>query len=198
VSTARTLRGRPAATSHAAIEREAFALFAAQGFEATTLEAIANRLGVAPRTVTRYYASKNDIAWGQFDRTLDSFREILGSMPSSMPLWERVHRGVLAFNDFPDDADPSHRDRMALIVRSPTLQAHSVLRYAQWRGVIADYVAAEIGQTDTDGLPTVVGYVSLSLALSAYEQWLAVDDGGRAELIAALDGVMAQLRAYLG
>jgi mycofactocin system transcriptional regulator len=196
MSTAPTLRGRPAATSHEAIEREAFALFASQGFEATTLEAIARRLGVSQRTVTRYYASKNDIAWGQFDRTLDSFSEILRSTPVPLPLWERVHRGVLAFNDFPEDADPSHRDRMALIVRSPTLQAHSVLRYAQWREVIADFVATETGQSSTEGFPTLVGHVCLGMALTAYEQWLTVD-GGPVELRDALETAMAQLRAYL-
>ncbi len=130
--------GRPEVTSHAAIEAAAFRLFAARGFEQTTLDAIADEVGVSRRTLFRYYASKNDIPWGQFDRTLDAFREILASLPDDLPLWEAVHRGVVAFNDFPPDAQPPHRDRMRLILTTPALQAHSVLRYSEWRQVIAE------------------------------------------------------------
>ena len=63
--------GRPEATSHAEIEQAAFRLFAERGFERTTLDAIADEVGVGRRTLFRYYPSKNDIPWGQFDRTLD-------------------------------------------------------------------------------------------------------------------------------
>ena len=104
--------GLPEVTSHAEIEQAAFRLFAEQGFEATTVEAIAAEVGVSRRTLFRYYSSKNDIPWGQFDRTLDGFRQILAGMPTDLPIHEAVHRGVLAFNEFPEDSQPPHRDRM--------------------------------------------------------------------------------------
>jgi len=190
----RSLAGRPEATSHAAIEQAAFRLFAEHGFDATTLDAIAAGVGVGRRTLFRYYASKNDIPWGQFDRTLDGFRTILTAMPEDLPLHEAVHRGVLAFNEFPEDARPPHRDRMRLILRTPTLQAHSVLRYAEWRAVIAEYVAGRLGLEPGDLLPRTVGQVSLALALSAYEQWL---DSPGASLHELLDAAMGALRRYL-
>ncbi|CAN5140140.1 mycofactocin system transcriptional regulator [soil metagenome] len=186
--------GRPEATSHAAIEQAAFRLFADRGFEATTLDHIAQSLGVARRTLFRYFPSKNDIPWGQFDRTLEHFREILAGMPDDLPLWEAVHRGVLAFNDFPDAAEPPHRDRMRLILTTPALQAHSVLRYGQWRAVIAEHVALRLELDAGDVLPRTVGHVSLALALTAYEAWLDDDD---ADLPALLNQAMAGLRTHL-
>jgi AcrR family transcriptional regulator len=75
--------GRPAATSPVEIERVAFDLFAERGFEATTLDANAEQLGVARRTVARYYRSKNDIAWGRFDATLTHFASLLDAMPTA-------------------------------------------------------------------------------------------------------------------
>jgi mycofactocin system transcriptional regulator len=195
------MRGRPAATTHAAIERAAFDLFATRGFESTTLAAIAERVGASRRTVARYYASKNDIPWGRFDQTLDGFRRILRDMPARLPLWERVHRGVVAFNDFPADADPSHRERMHLILGTPALQAHAVLRYGQWRAVIADYVAEQTGTTARAPLPNLVGHVSLALAMHAYERWLESapldPTADRAALLGTLRQVMADLRVYL-
>jgi mycofactocin system transcriptional regulator len=187
-------RGRPVATTHGQIEQVAFRLFAERGFDATTLEAIAAAVGVGRRTITRYYESKNDIPWGQFDRTLDNFRVILDGMPADLPLHEAVHQGVLRFNDFPADAQPTHRDRMRLILRTPALQAHSVLRYASWRAVIADYVAKRTGGVPGDLLPQTVGHVSLALALTAYDRWLDRPSVGLREV---LDGCMRELRGYL-
>ena len=193
-SPARTSAGRPEATSHAAIEQAAFRLFADRGFDATTLDAIADEVGVGRRTLFRYYASKNDIPWGQFDRTLERFRQILAAMPEDLPLHEAVHRGVVAFNDFPEDAEPPHRERMRLILQTPALQAHSVLRYGEWRGVIAEYAASRLGLHPDDLLPRTVGHVSLALALSAYEQWLTSSEESLLDL---LDAGMTGLRQYL-
>ena len=190
----RPAAGRPEVTSHAAIEQSAFRLFADQGFDATTLDAIAAEVGVGRRTLFRYFASKNDIPWGQFDRTLDGFRQILAGMPTDIPLHEAVHRGVLAFNEFPEDAQPPHRDRMRLILHTPALQAHSVLRYGEWRAVIAEYIADRLGLAPTDLMPRVVGHVSLALALSAYEEWL---QSASASLPDLLDAAMAALVAHL-
>src|SRR4051812_41921439 len=63
--------GRPPVSSRAAIERVAFTLFARQGFDETTVEDIAAAAGISRRTFFRYFASKNDVVWGEFDRGLE-------------------------------------------------------------------------------------------------------------------------------
>jgi TetR/AcrR family transcriptional regulator, regulator of mycofactocin system len=186
--------GRPPATSHAAIERAAFRLFAERGFAGTTLDAIAAEVGISPRTLLRYYDSKNDIPWGRFAETLDGFRTVLAAQPADRPLADAVHAGVVAFNRFDLDAHPSHRERMALILRTPALQAHAVLRYEQWRAVIAEFVAARCGLAPDDLLPRTVGQVSLALTLSAYGHWLDHPDLALPDL---LDAAMAGLRGYV-
>ncbi|MFC7497178.1 MULTISPECIES: mycofactocin system transcriptional regulator [unclassified Nocardioides] len=186
--------GRPEATSHADIEQAAFRLFADRGFDGTTLDDIAGAVGVSRRTLFHYYRSKNDIPWGQFDRTLERFRQILRDLPQDQSVAEVVQQGVLAFNEFDDAADPPHRERMRLILETPTLQAHSVLRYAEWRAVIAEYVAERFGLEPTDALPETVSQVCLALALSAYALWLR-DPGPT--LHARLERSLADLRSYL-
>ena len=99
-------RGRPVATSHAQIEAVAFRLFAERGFDAVTMADIAAEVGVGRRTLFRYFESKNDIPWGQFDRTLDGFRAILAESPDDLPLADAVQRAVLSFNEYPADAHP--------------------------------------------------------------------------------------------
>ena len=169
--------GRPEVTSHAAIEQAAFALFGDRGFEATTLDAIADAVGVGRRTLFRYYQSKNDIPWGQFDRTLERFREIFRETPEGLGVYAAVGRAIVEFNRFPPDASPPHEERMRLILRTPALQAHSALRYAEWRRVIVEYAASRLGVADDALEPRLLGHVGLALALTAYEAWL--DEPGR-------------------
>ena len=168
----RATAGRPEVTSHAEIEQVAFRLFAERGFAATTLDVIADEVGVSKRTLFRYYASKNDIPWGQFDRTLEGFRQIFANTPDGLSLYEAIGRAVVEFNRFPEDASPPHVDRMRMILDTPTLQAHSVLRYAEWRDVIADYAASRLGVSRQSLEPRLLGHISLALALTAYEMWL--------------------------
>lgn len=179
--------GRPEVTTHGDIELAAFRLFAEHGFEGTTLDMIAAEVGVGRRTLFRYFPSKNDIAWGLFDDTLDHFRSLLAAMPQDLDPNDAVLRGVLAFNDFPDAGPIDHRDRMRLILYTPALQAHSVLRYADWREVIADFVAERTGEPAASVGPQLVSHLALARALCAYEQWLATPDG---ELLQILDDVL--------
>jgi mycofactocin system transcriptional regulator len=185
---------RRSTSSYAAIEQAAFRLFSERGFDGTTLDAIAAEVGVARRTLFRFYFSKNDIPWGQFDRTLGHFRDLLEATPVDLPLSWAIHRAVVGFNDFPDDAEPPHRERMRLILQTPALLAHSVLKYAEWRGVIAAYVAGRQGIRPDDLVPQLVAHVALALALTAYQQWLERSDVTLTQLLAAS---MAALRQHV-
>lgn len=186
--------GRPPATSHEQIEAAAFRLFAERGFEATTVDDIAEAVGVGRRTLFRYFPSKFDIPWGQFDQSLAHFRAALAAMPPELPLCESVHRGVVLFNTFDPEVIAQHRERMALILQTPSLQAHSVLMYERWRSVIAEFVAERLGLESSDLLPRTAGHVSLALAISAYEQWLSEP---RQSLTELLDQSLASLQTYL-
>lgn len=188
--------GRPPATSHAAIEAAAFALFARYGFDETTAEQIAAAAGIGRRTLFRYFPSKNDIPWGRFDDSLIGFRQTLHSLPA-VPVAVAVQEAVIAFNTFHDETVPAHRDRMSLILRTPSLQAHSVLMYARWRQVITEYVAERTGADPTGLAVQTVGHISLALAVAAYEDWLSRPAGTGADLRQALADSMSALRAYL-
>jgi mycofactocin system transcriptional regulator len=187
-------RGRKAVTDHGSIEHAAFRLFEAQGFDGTTMEQIAEAVGVGRRTLFRYFPSKNDIPWGQFDQSLLNFAAQLESVPLEVPVWDAVHRCVVAFNDFDEQSLPQHRTRMRLILETPTLQAHSAVRYSAWRAVISNYVSTRLDVSPDSMVPRLAGHVSLALAVSSYEQWLR-EPGSDLKAILGLE--MDALRSYL-
>ena len=83
---------------------------------------------------------------------------------------------------------------MRLILHTPALQSHSVLRYADWRHVIEDYVAGRLNLSPEDPLPSLVGHVSLALAHAAYDLWLADPSASLPDLVS---DQMKRLRTYL-
>ena len=182
--------GRRPVTSRSEIEHIALDLFTERGFDTTTVDDIAAAAGIGRRTVFRYYASKNDIPWGAFDEQLDRMRATFAALPTDLPVMVGVRAAVLDFNEVHVDEQPWHRRRLRLILGTPALQAHSTLRYAAWRQVVADYAAARLG-LPADGLvPQTIGHASLGVALAAYERWLG-DEGG--ELRDLLDTVFRSL-----
>jgi mycofactocin system transcriptional regulator len=187
--------GRPPATTHAAIEQAAFSLFEERGFEATTLDDIAAEVGVGRRTLFRYYPSKNDILWGQFDDSLRRFEQFLTGLPADVPVVDAIRRAILDFNALDRDAVAQHRQRMRLLLTTPALLAHSEIRYAAWRDVVARFVARRTGLDASNLLPAVAGRVSLALSLAAYEQWLLQGDAVSFSelLVASFDDLQALL-----
>ena len=166
-------QGRPAVTSKGELELLALELFAERGFERTTVEDLAEAAGIGRRTFFRYFPSKNDVVYGDFDAALEELRARLAATPPDVPLWDGVRAAVLAFNALPAGAEPQHRVRMSLVLHTPALQAHSTLRYAGWRAVIAEHAAARLGVA-VDALPAqLVAHQALACAVTAYEQWLA-------------------------
>lgn len=166
-------QGRPAVTSREELELVALELFAERGFDATTVDDVAEAAGIGRRTFFRYFASKNDVVWGDFDAALAQLRARLEAVPPAVPLMDGVREAVLAFNALPPEAEPQHRVRMTMILHTPALQAHSTLRYAGWRAVVAEHVAARTGAKPDDFAPRLLAHQVLASAVAAYEQWLS-------------------------
>jgi len=182
--------GRRRVTSRPELEQVAFDLFERQGFEQTTVDDIAAAAGIGRRTFFRYFASKNEVPWGDFDAELARMRRRLAATPEDAPLMDAIREAIVDFNKMPAWQWPAHRRRMTFILGVPALQAHSTLRFAAWRQVIADFVAERTGQRPDDLLPRTIGHAMLGVSVAAYEQWLA---GQGEDLCELLDSALRAL-----
>jgi mycofactocin system transcriptional regulator len=189
---ARTPPGRRPITSRAQISALAIRLFTTQGFEDTSVDDIAEAAGIARRTLFRYYSSKNEIPWGEFDDHLLELRTLLAGIPMAQALVD----ALVSFNRVPAEELDNHRRRMSLLLGVPALQAHSMIVYADWRQVIAEFCATRLGVDVRDHLPQTIGWLCLGAALAAYEKWLDDPDADLETLIESgartvADGVAA-------
>ncbi len=183
VAGSRARAGRRPSTSAGELERAAFELFEERGFDDTTVEDIAAAVGVSKRTFFRYFESKNDVVWGSFTDQLQGMRELFDRCPPEQPIADAVRTVVVNFNRFDPAQVPWHRKRMELILKVPALQAHSTLRYQDWRTVVAEFVAGRMGVDTRDLLPQVAGYCALGVAVAGYEHWLDHPDEELADIL---------------
>ena len=187
--------GRRRATSRADLEQVAFTLFASRGFDRTTVDEIAAAAGIGRRTFFRYFPSKNDIPWGAFEDELERMRVRLKACPPEVPLMDAIRVALIDFNRVAPPQVPLHRRRMELILRVPTLFAHSTLRFTAWREVVAEFVAERSGCRPDDLAPQTIAHAVLGVAIAAYEHWL---DDPASDLGTLLDVAMRQLGAAFG
>jgi mycofactocin system transcriptional regulator len=168
-------RGRRPSTSRQDVARAALDLFARQGYDHTTVDEIAAAVGVSRRTFFRYYDSKREVVWGEFDAELIRLRHQLEGAPDDQPMMDVLRQAVMATNRFGARELDELRIRMGLISSVPSLVAHSAVRYAEWCEVVAAFVAGRIGGAPADLAPQTVARAALGAAMAAFACWARYD-----------------------
>jgi len=182
--------GRSPSTTAAELTHVGLQLFIERGFDAVTVDEIAAAAGIGRRTFFRYFPSKNDLPWGDFDLLLDDLREHLAAVPDEVPLFDALRDAVLTFNRYSEDELPYHRDRMALLFSVPTLAAHGTLRYQAWREVLAEFAGRRLGVDPASLEPQTIAWAFLAAALAGYEAWLKTPDESLTDVLAlAIDAL---------
>jgi TetR/AcrR family transcriptional regulator, regulator of mycofactocin system len=185
-------RGRPKGTSARALELIALRLFAERGFDDTTVDQIAAEAGVSRRTFFRYFDSKSEVLWNEFDLEVTNLRRELAALPDGLPVMDAVRTAVLAVNHYGPDDVPELRARMSLISATPELAAAAALHYDAWERAIIDFVAERSKQPADSLYPLAVGRATLATCRAAYERWAARAD---ADLGRYLDAALRALAA---
>src|SRR5262245_57916017 len=98
-------RSRRIQATRQAVEQAALRLFEEQGYEQTTVEEIAEAVGISVRTLFRYYSSKQHILFGDVAQgRIDRLRSALWNRPAAEPPLMAIE-GALDDLDLTDPAD---------------------------------------------------------------------------------------------
>jgi mycofactocin system transcriptional regulator len=170
-------------------------LFTEQGFEDTTVEQIAAAAGVSRRTFFRYFESKADVLWHEFDGEVRALRAAFSAIGPDVPLMTAIRQAVVGVNSYSARDVPELRTRMNLIGSVPALQASAAQHYDHWERAISEFAAARLGQPASSLYPLAVGRATLAVCRSAYDQWAERAD---ADLTHYLDQALRALAAGFG
>ena len=171
-------------------------LFTDKGFDGTTVEEISEAADVSARTFFRYFATKDEVLFGDHEPRLQMMRDVLGERPDDEPIMASLEALLRALGDLL----VSQRDRV--LVQSEVSQARVQIlglfrqHQEEMNEVIISFVAARMRD---DGQVRMRARVVASAAMGAYlaasSEWLRSD--GAEDMARLMDEALEALRTVL-
>ena len=165
------LRERKKLAVRAALIDAAFELFEANGVDGTSVEQIAERVDVSPRTFHRYFPSKDDVLFVDVSRRLTRLDEVLRSRPHDEPLLATLEAAAVALVELAPDAAEASR-RLTIIEANDRLRARSLRSSEELADMVAAAAARRLGQRRTAALPQLLGSWTLATVRTTYRRWV--------------------------
>jgi len=123
------------------IAEVALVMFDDQGFDETTVDQIADAVGISSRSFFRYFASKEDVVLGDPMIHGEPVRQRLALALESMPVWDALRAGFESVVDvFESDPETALR-AMRVMISTPSLRARNTEKHLAWMSVLVPMVA---------------------------------------------------------
>lgn len=146
-------------------------LFAERGFDATTVDEVAEAAGVSRRTLFRYFGSKGDIVMEWARGTTSLLTAALRARPPAEEPLTSLHAAFVAMCASIGGSSEDIRSVIEMIERSPSLRPYSLLKHARWEDALAELLAER--RPEVDPMQAVLlARVSVAAFRTALDEWL--------------------------
>lgn len=164
--------GRPSSTSPHELAAAAQRLFLAKGFDETSVEEIASAVGVSRRTFFRYFPTKADVLWVESPTELASLRDAVAAADPATPYEKVLATAIVDALRYPPDQREWEFQRAQLVLTVPSVQGNASIRFDEWRGAAAEFVARRTGGRADDLFPIAVGNAVIAAMVTAHHYWI--------------------------
>jgi AcrR family transcriptional regulator len=187
------LRERKKLKTRAAIQREAMRLFLDRGFDATTVEDIADAVEISPSTFFNYFPSKEEVV---FQDDLDPLiLEQFTAQPPDVPPVTALRNAMRAvFSRLTADQDLLMRQRTRLMASTPELRSAMLGQFAGLVDQISALLASRVGRRPDDFAVHNVAGAVLGVLMSAM---VAIAANPEADMVELVDAALSHLEAGL-
>jgi AcrR family transcriptional regulator len=167
------LRERKKQRTREALIDAAHELFCANGFEATTIDQIAESVEVSSRTFFRYFTSKEDVALALADDQITAVLEAFAAQPADLPVLTALRTAAVEVIRTAE-TDARFHSLQDVISVSPALTAARIERASARFDEVARLIGARMGvDPAADPRPHLVASVALCAVQTAVVAWRA-------------------------
>ncbi|MER6139803.1 TetR family transcriptional regulator [Streptomyces sparsogenes] len=180
----------------------AMELFATQGYEATTVDEIAARAGVARRTFFRHFRSKEEAIFPDHDDTLVRAADVLDAAPPHEHPLDTVCRGIKEVMRMYAASPAVSVERYRLTREVPALREREIASVARYERLFTRYLLGHFDEgAHHDGNDDpLLAEVAASAVVTAHNhvlrRWLRA--GGEGDVEAQLDHAFEIVRQTFG
>lgn len=125
-------------------------LFTGQGYDRTTVDAIAERAGVARRTFFRYFRSKDDVIFPDHARLAAAVEAHLAAIDDLPPVRALCSGARLVFRSYVEDP-PVAVQRYRLAAAVPALRDREIASVSQYTRLFSRYLRGRLGSAVVSG-----------------------------------------------
>lgn len=174
----------------------AFTLFAEKGFEATTVEEIADMVDVSSRTFFRYFSSKEDVVLTFHEDQFAALLAALVAQPPDVPVITAMRNAGVAMMRACEEGEYGFDPKKFMCVQemlesSPTLFGRSLEHAQKKQAEVTRIVAERMGVDPAKDLRPHVAAGAASCAFrAALDMWMR-DDSHAESISGLLDKVFA-------
>jgi AcrR family transcriptional regulator len=175
------------------IADKAFELFTEHGFDATTVEQIAAAAEVGPRTLYRYFPTKETLIVQFVEASLRAALDRLCAQPDDLPLPQALY-AVIDSVIGTTEAD-AHRVMAVyeMAGRAPSVQAQLSDLTWRWRQDLAAEIARRLPGRSTQLTASLAAAITMNIIDVGVQAW--VDSGGRINMRKLTTRALDMLRA---
>lgn len=160
------LRERKKQATRLAIHEAAMRLFAEQGFTATTIDQIAAGANVSRATVLNYFATKEDIVYGDAPSAFAFLKAALDERPAGQDVTAAFRAWLVGIAELGGWFEPELVLQLRLADEVPTVGAARLALHRELERILADALADEVGEV----MPARLAAASLVAAVRVAEE----------------------------
>ena len=193
------LRERKKSATRQTIFDVSMALFAKNGYEATTIDEIILAASVSRRTFFRYFETKLAIVTNDTRRVAGRVEAVFRSRPNAESVLESLRYALLESTRSREWGDLERFNE--LLELNPLVRAGVISELDVSSAGLCEAIAARVGMGHADTAVRVVGFGALAALLNAFDGWGA---RGRAnstfdeQLVVAIQTLAAGLDSFPG
>lgn len=170
------------------LRKAALELYAAHGYDAVTVNQIAEHAGLTRRSYFRYFPDKREVLFAGSERLPLAVLDALRAVDDDVRPWPAVLQAAVAVGELLIELAEDTDVRRAVIAASPELQERERTKLASVTAALRDGLA-ERGLSPEDA--TLMAQVGSAVFQNAFSRW--IDRGGQQTFRSCLDAVVVSL-----
>ena len=190
------LRERKKARTRAAIRQHALRLFRQQGYDATTIEQIADAAEVSPATFFRYFPTKEDVVL-QDDFDIVTLAALEAQPAELSPIAAFRAAAAMARRQMTPEELGRFTETTQLTLAVPEIRARALDELIRTTDQIASAIAARTGRTSDDFAVRNMAGAIIGVIMTATMPWHAESTTDIDAMFDQIDASLAHLEAGL-
>jgi AcrR family transcriptional regulator len=167
------LRERKKQATRDALIEAALELFSTQGFDASSVDQIADRVEVSARTFHRYFPAKEHVLFADTASRMELVATLLAADDDTRPVLDVLRDTAMELASVLA-ADPRRQAlRFRIIEDNDRLRAHNLRASEEIADLFAAHAAARLGLARNDRLPSLLGTWTYGVLRTVHRRWLA-------------------------